>query len=768
MLRCAALTTLFLLSLVLWAEEGIPVGHVSLLVSDPARYSSGVQRDYCDFLRNAPGHETISLPLSIYGVAARGPALWQDRSLAGECAPIGYVRSFTAWVLDPAFAVAVVDGDRLINPLRGKVWSPHELVASGTLGELNSNPCSLAFVAHLTMPARDAILSSVEIRNNGAQSLHLALVAFGGHPGFTRSPGYICRDPKVPRRVQVVPAEGLVQTRDTFPGLFARDKQFTFYSAWLLDRAPADGVALQAAPVDAARQVLRKEVAQGQTEVNVPNNCLPISFVLSFPLDLKAGDSIRFSLALGLSTTDQEEARSRAKEALSHGYAAAAADTRNMWNTLLSNGPQLDGDDRLAQLYYSCVQTLFQATVPAGAELFDADSLVPDAKYNYIGHWQWDEIMAIVGMRFVYPAFVDSILESQFAASPEAAGQCTNTAWQIWKTYEITGDQEFLARFYDRAVAQVDGTMKTFDPDSDGLRRASSGLIGESDQTTLRKTDHPRSVVGVGDAAHVLQDYRSLAQIARVLGRETDAERFEASADSIRDAANAKLWDAKTGTYRVMNEKTEEHLDILAGDAFAAFFGAIPDREKAQALFTHLFNTNEFWTEAPIPTIAVNDPHFLNGWWDGGVWMYLNYPVIEGLRMHGYAHESRRLRERVLEALFKHGPQEAWGCHSDWTRGWAYTETAGHTIDVILSRLGVRTDGGTLSFKDIELPARSVSNLIFHGTRFDVMMKGGGESAVATPTSLLIDDKRIEGNAVPDEFCDKHAHRIDILLRTVR
>ncbi|MFH0962902.1 MAG: trehalase family glycosidase [Planctomycetota bacterium] len=752
-----------LFSLPLLAQEGGEARPACLLETEPARYSGGILRDYCDFLRDAPGHETLSLPLSLCGVAARGPALWQDKELGGECAPIGYVRSFTAWNLNPAFAVVVLDDAKPVNPFRGRVWAPHELVTSGAIDKLKGEPANLSASARTTMPTPDSVLSEIELANPSPTALRISLAAFGAHEGFAGSPAYMCRDPKVPRHMRVDPARSLAESSDTFVDLPTR-KQVTFYSCWVLSRPVPQGLACQGTPREALTQMLLHS-AVGPSEATLADNSQPVSFALLLPGDLSPGETLKFKVALGLSTTSAEEARTRAEAALARDYSAAAAEVQGLWNALLSNGPQPEGDDPLAQLYYSCTQTLFQATVPGDAPGFASASLIPDAKYNYIGYWQWDEIMAIIGMRFVYPAFVDSILENQFAVSGASAGQCTNTAWQIWKTYELTGDKDFLARFYDRAVAQVEGTMRQYDADGDNLRRASSGLIGESDEITRRSTPDSRSVVGVGDSACVSRDYRSLAAIARVLGRASDAEAFDAGADAIRTAANLKLWDPARGIYLVRDETKDERIDILAADAFVAFFGGFPDNEQTGALLKHLFNADEFWTEAPIPTIALNDPHFANRWWDGGVWMYLNHPVIEGLRVQGLRGESRALRERTFAALFKHGPQEAWGPHNDWVRGWAYTETAGHAVDLILSRVGVRTDDGKLSFEDIELPARSVRNLIFHGTRFDVIMNGESSTGVATPSFLTIDGERVEGCAVPEHFCDGGAHRIKMELR---
>jgi glycogen debranching enzyme len=75
-------------------------------------------------------------------------------------------------------------------------------------------------------------------------------------------------------------------------------------------------------------------------------------------------------------------------------------------------------------------------------------------------------------------------------------------------------------------------------------------------------------------------------------------------------------------------------------------------RPISDRLVSHLTNPNEFWSQYPVPTVALNDPKFDPlQMWRGPTWANVNYLLIEGLLKSGYAELARELRHRTLELL---------------------------------------------------------------------------------------------------------------------
>ena len=50
-----------------------------------------------------------------------------------------------------------------------------------------------------------------------------------------------------------------------------------------------------------------------------------------------------------------------------------------------------------------------------------------------------------------------------------------------------------------------------------------------------------------------------LAELARALGQDADADRYDARADAVAQAINAELWDEQAGAYRLSRELPDAH-----------------------------------------------------------------------------------------------------------------------------------------------------------------------------------------------------------------
>jgi glycogen debranching enzyme len=78
-------------------------------------------------------------------------------------------------------------------------------------------------------------------------------------------------------------------------------------------------------------------------------------------------------------------------------------------------------------------------------------------------------------------------------------------------------------------------------------------------------------------------------------------------------------------------------------------------RAIVERLVAHLINPKEFWSDYPLPTVALNDPKFdANQMWRGPTWVNINYLFIEGLVKCGYENVARELRDKTLALMMRH------------------------------------------------------------------------------------------------------------------
>ncbi len=126
----------------------------------------------------------------------------------------------------------------------------------------------------------------------------------------------------------------------------------------------------------------------------------------------------------------------------------------------------------------------------------------------------------------------------------------------LWQRYQYYGDKRLMSEQYDVAGRWVDLL----------IARAKGHLLpgGISDHESLV----PKPVALTGTAFYAYH-VRLMSQIARVLGRKDDADRYAALFREIRDAFNARFLKPATGQYDSGSQACQAfalYLDLVRGD----------------------------------------------------------------------------------------------------------------------------------------------------------------------------------------------------------
>lgn len=153
-----------------------------------------------------------------------------------------------------------------------------------------------------------------------------------------------------------------------------------------------------------------------------------------------------------------------------------------------------------------------------------------------------------------------------------------------WADYLYTGDDRSLRHFYTELagkplvqLAREDGLISTATANAPpGMRDIVDWPEGERDGYEMRPINtvvnafHFRALVLMGE-------------IARVLGRADDASTYAARAAKVKDAINARLFDAARGVY--VDGEGSTHASLHA-NAFPLALGVVPDdRRNSVAAF---------------------------------------------------------------------------------------------------------------------------------------------------------------------------------------
>jgi hypothetical protein len=277
-----------------------------------------------------------------------------------------------------------------------------------------------------------------------------------------------------------------------------------------------------------------------------------------------------------------------------------------------------------------------------------------------------------------------AVLETQYPSGniPNWRGRFGGTAdrsqppvgaFVVLKLFERLGDMEilrhaypYLQRWHDYWMApRANGTARR-DGNGDGLLEWGSDaeLIGrnvpsweknasgrmragwESGQDDLPNWDDAPFNEETGTLMLNCVDLNSqyaldawcLAEIASVLERPVDVERYRDQYEKTRALVNSRLWNEKEGFYydRYWDGRFSIH---KAASAFFPLLARIPDDARAQKMLKHLLDPKQFWGDYVIPSISRDDPAFRpesQQSWRGAVRPSTNYLVYQGLKAYGF------------------------------------------------------------------------------------------------------------------------------------
>ena len=257
------------------------------------------------------------------------------------------------------------------------------------------------------------------------------------------------------------------------------------------------------------------------------------------------------------------------------------------------------------------------------------------------------------------------------------AGPAWDSAFLIvpWHLYEYYGDDTALRAHYEGYKRYVDYLTT----------RATHGSPKESPTTThlvkfglgdwsFWKTETP---VEVTDTGYYYHDARLVARVARMLGKDDDAKKYDALADTIRAAFNKAFFDPGTGSYgngsqtslgcalyqglaepenepRVVDnlvaaiEKTDRHLDFgLLGSKYV--LNALSDHGRADVAYAMAAQKTQpswgWWAEQGMTTLlerwTLDDSHNHTFLGDVNAWMV---KTLAGIRPDPSAPGFRNVR----------------------------------------------------------------------------------------------------------------------------
>ncbi len=195
---------------------------------------------------------------------------------------------------------------------------------------------------------------------------------------------------------------------------------------------------------------------------------------------------------------------------------------------------------------------------------------------------------------------------------------------QIWgiaafEVYKTTGDKKWLKKIYPVIKNSLEDDYRSIYDKETGLVRGETSFIDWREQSYprwMQTADIYRSEA-LGTSVVHAQAWRTLSEIAKILGNKKEAEIANERADKLTEAINRELWMDDKGYY-AMYLYGRDHLIAnpraeTLGEALSILYGIAP-AERARTI-TESNPTTPFGTAIFYPQIADQPPYHNNALW---------------------------------------------------------------------------------------------------------------------------------------------------------
>ena len=372
---------------------------------------------------------------------------------------------------------------------------------------------------------------------------------------------------------------------------------------------------------------------------------------------------------------------------------AAWTQNRERWNGYLASlkSSHLPGlPDEVAQwVSLKAMLTLLGNWRAARGDLHH-DGVIPSySNPDFNGFWAWDSWKHAAALAHFAPELARDQMRAMFdyQAADGMVPDCiyllkANDNWRdtkpplaVWATLEIyraTGDKAFLAEMYDRLALYHRWWSSARDHDQNGLAEYGStdgtriAAAWESGMDNAVRFDGAvmlkngegawsLSQESVDLNAYLYKEKLDLAEIAGVLGKTQDQQRWLKEAAALKVAIDGRMFDKARGYFFDARIGRDDLVHVYGSEGWIPLWAGVASPEQASAVSRVMLDPDKFATFMPFPTLAKDDPHFspIKGYWRGPVWLDQASFGVEALRRYGYDQQANEMARRLV--LNAHG-----------------------------------------------------------------------------------------------------------------
>lgn len=203
----------------------------------------------------------------------------------------------------------------------------------------------------------------------------------------------------------------------------------------------------------------------------------------------------------------------------------------------------------------------------------------------------------------------------------------------------------------------------------------------------IKKNDHFR-VKDAGFNTIYLQNLKSLIKLYKIIGEEHQTLHYQRLIQKTVKNMVSLMYDEKDQAFYDVHGKNNERLRTLTPTIFyPVILSEVPAEISKKVIEKHFFNTDEFHTPYPIPSLAINDPafnpHHSIYIWRGPTWIIHNWFIHKYFTHQHYSREREHLIAAIKKLINKSGFREYYNPFTGEGHGAQNFTWAGLVLDMM-------------------------------------------------------------------------------------
>ncbi len=161
-----------------------------------------------------------------------------------------------------------------------------------------------------------------------------------------------------------------------------------------------------------------------------------------------------------------------------------------------------------------------------------------------------------------------------------------------------------------------------------------------------------------------IENLRVLSALCANVNDSNNAAKYQKRAEIAHKSLDQLCWDEADGLYYDVNGRENRKMRVNTISSLMPVLLPDLDSDKFDRLLTHILNPNEYWSDFPIPSVAMNHPTYRpdtvgeNLVWRGPTWINSNWYIARGLIRHGRLDLAEHIASRSVEMMKRSGIRE--------------------------------------------------------------------------------------------------------------